>query len=96
MTLRLVEFNLGPGARTTAETIADHVIPVIRTQPGCDRAEFFADESAGDCGIIVLWASRQDADAAAGVIGPILTRELAEAKATGDRRRLFEIYEPRP
>jgi hypothetical protein len=42
----------------------------------------------------VLWASHRDADAAAGVVSPILSAALAEAKATGERRRLFDVYEP--
>ena len=94
MHLRLVQFNLGPGARATAEAIAHRVVPVIRAQPGCDRCEFFADYEAGDYGIIVLWASKRDADAAAGVVSPILSPALAQAMATGDHRRLFEVYEP--
>jgi hypothetical protein len=96
MNLRLVQFNLGPGARATAEAIADRVVPVIRAQPGCDRGEFFTDDDTGDYGVIVLWASKHDADTAAGVVSPILSAALAEAKATGERRRLFEVYEPRP
>jgi hypothetical protein len=92
--LRLVQFNLGPGARATAEAIASRVVPVIWGQQGCERAEFFADDEAGDFGIIALWASKHDAETAAGVVSPILSQALAQAKATGDRRRLFEVYEP--
>ncbi len=95
MNLRLVQFNLGPGARATAIAIANQVVPVIRAQPGCDRAEFFGDREAGDYGMIVLWVSQHDADAAAGVVSPILSAALAEANATGERRRLFEVFERR-
>jgi heme-degrading monooxygenase HmoA len=95
MNLRLVQFNLGPGTRARAESIANRVVPLIRTQPGCDRCEFFGDAESGDYGIVVLWASKQDADTAAGVVGPVLFPLLQEARATGDSRRLFEVYEPR-
>ncbi|HYY88297.1 MAG TPA: hypothetical protein VFA49_05850 [Chloroflexota bacterium] len=95
MNLRLVQFSLAPGARGTAEAIARRVVPVIRAQAGCDRCAFFGDEAAGDYGIVVLWASKADADAAAQVVSPILSGSLAEAKATGERRQLFEVYEPR-
>jgi heme-degrading monooxygenase HmoA len=94
MNLRLVQFNLGPGTRATAEAIAGRVVPLIRAQPGCDRCEFFGDAESGDYGIVVLWASKQDADTAAGVVAPVLSPLLQQANATGDHRRLFEVYQP--
>ena len=93
MNLRLVQFSLGPGKRLAAEAIADQIAPAIRAQKGCDRCEFFADNEKGDYGIVVLWASKQAADAAASVIGPVLMPALAEAKATHNIR-LFDVYEP--
>ena len=95
MNLRLVQFSLGPGKRSAAESIADKVVPAIRAQPGCDSCTFFADYEAGDYGLAVLWASKQAAEAAAAVIGPIMTAALAEARPSGESRRLFEIYEPK-
>ena len=95
MNLRLVQFNLGAGTRDTAQAIADRVVPLIRAQPGCNRCEFFGDAQSGDHGIVVLWASKQDADAAAGVVSPVLTPLLRDAGATGESRRLFEVLEPR-
>jgi len=90
----LVQFSLGPNKRSVAEGIADRVVPKIRAQKGCVRCEFFADHETGDYGIVVLWASRQAADAASSVIGPVLMPSLAAAKATPDIR-LFEVYEPK-
>ncbi|MGH7859194.1 MAG: antibiotic biosynthesis monooxygenase [Candidatus Binatia bacterium] len=94
MNLRLVQFSLGPEKRSVAEAIADEIVPAIRSQPGCEGCTFFADYEAGDYGIVVLWASKEAAEAAAAVISPVLTKALAEAKGTGDSRRLFEVYEP--
>ena len=94
MNLRLVQFNLGPGTHATAESIANRVVPLIRAQPGCDRCEFFGDNDSGEYGIVVVWASKQYANAAASVVSPVLFPLLQEAKATGDSRRLFEVYEP--
>lgn len=96
MNLRLVQFNLGPGSRATAEAIANRVVPLIRAQPGCEHCAFFGDEQTGDYGIVVHWASKHDADAAASVVSPVLTPMLQHAKATGDSRKLFEVYEPQP
>ena len=95
MNLRLVQFSLGPGKKSDAESIANKIVPAIRSQPGCDRAEFFADYDAGDYGVVVLWKSKEQANAAATVIGPMMTAALSQAKGTGDSRRLFEVYEPK-
>jgi hypothetical protein len=94
MNVRLVQFSLGPGTRSVAEAIADKVVPAIRAQKGCDRCEFFADYEAGDYGIIVLWTSKEAADAAASVIGPILMPALAGAKGAPSIR-LFDVYAPK-
>jgi len=95
MNLRLVQFSLGPDKGSAAESIADGVVPAIRSQPGCESCTFFADYEAGDYGIVVLWESREAAQAAAGVISPILTPLLAEAETSGESRRLFDVYEPK-
>lgn len=95
MKLRLVQFSLGPGRRAAAEKIAKRVVPLVREQAGCKRCEFFADYEAGDYGVVVLWATQEAADAAAPVVGPILTRAIAGAKGVGDTRRLYDVYEPR-
>ena len=95
MYIRLVQFSLGTGKRSAAEAIADRIVPAIRAQKGCDRCEFVTDDRAGDYGIVVLWASQEAADAAYGVINPILQSALSGAGAQGTSIRLFEVYEPK-
>jgi quinol monooxygenase YgiN len=94
MKLRLVQFTLGPGKREAAEGVAEAVVPFIREQQGCERCEFFADHEKGDYGIVVIWSSGQAADAAAAVVGPVMAKAVAEAKAV-PKIRLFDVYEPR-
>ena len=94
MNLRLVQFSLGPGKQSAAESIADKVVPKIRAQKGCIRCEFFADHESGDYGIVVLWESRKAAVDASGVIGPVLMPAVASAGASPDIR-LFDVYEPK-
>ena len=96
MYIRLVQFKLGQGKRSAAEAVADKVIPAIRKQPGCERAEFYLDDAAGDYGFIVLWASRQAADASYPVIYPILTSSVDSAGGAGTLNiRTLEVYEPK-
>src|SRR5258708_21139342 len=80
--VRLVQFNLGAGQRSAAQAIANKIVPEIRAQQGCERCEFFADDSTGDYGLVVLWESHQAADAAAMLITPILMPALAGAKGS--------------
>ena len=94
MKLRLVQFSLGPGRREAAEGVAETVVPLIRAQQGCERCEFFADHEKGDYGIVVIWSSEQAANAAAGVVGPVLAKVVAKAKGV-PAIRLFDVYEPR-
>jgi len=95
MYVRIVRFTLEPGSRSTAEKLADEFVPAIRAQNGCYKCFFITDDDAGDYGIIVLWESKEAAGAAAAVIGPRLTKALAEITDAPDSRQLFEIYEPK-
>lgn len=70
MYLRLVRITLEPGARSTAQNLSDEFVPAIKAQNGCNECVFFADDNTGDHGIIVLWNSKEDAEAASVVIGP--------------------------
>jgi hypothetical protein len=96
MVIRLVQFSLGQGKRSAAESVADKVIPAIRRQPGCDRAEFYLDDAAGEYGFIVLWATQQAADASYPLIYPILTSAVEAAGGNGSMSiRTHAVYEPK-
>jgi hypothetical protein len=92
--LRLAQFSLGSGNEAAAEALAKELVPAIRSQSGCQSCTFFADHAAGDYGLVVLWESREAADAAAGVIGPILMGGVREANGTMQSPRLFDVLEP--
>ena len=95
MNLRLVQFSLGSGNQAAAEALTKKLVPAIRSQPGCQGCTFFADHGAGDYGLVVLWDSREAADAAASVIGPILMGGVSEASGTMQGApRLFDVLEP--
>lgn len=95
MYVRIIRFTLGPGSRSTAERLADEIVPAIRAQNGCNKCLFLTDDDAGDYGIVVLWESKEDAVAAAAVIGPRLTKALSDITEVPDSRQLFEVYEPK-
>jgi quinol monooxygenase YgiN len=96
MYIRLVQFSLGAGQRSAAEAVADKVIPAIRMQPGCERAEFYLDDESGDYGFIVLWTSKKAADDSYQVIYPIFSSAVAAAGVKGTPSiRTLEVYEPK-
>ena len=96
MYIRLVQFSLGTGRRAAAETVADQLIPVIRKQPGCERAEFHIDDETGEYGFIVLFATKKAADDAYHVIFPIFSSAVAAAGVIGTPSvRTLEVYEPK-
>ena len=94
MYARIVLFTLGSGMRSTAEEIADELIPAIKAQQGCDAAMSLIDDEAGEYGLVVLWASKEDAEVAAKVMGPRLRSALEGIATEPPTIRLMEVYEP--
>jgi quinol monooxygenase YgiN len=84
MHIRLVEFKLGAGKYSAARTVADRIIPAIRRQPGCERAEFFVADATGEYGLVVLWASKKAADASYAMIYPMLSSAVDNSQRQGN------------
>lgn len=91
MFVRLVRFSFGPGKRDKAQALADELVPLISSQPGCQRVSAFGDESDGECGIFVLWDTQEHADAASEVVRPKLNEHLAGNVQTPPDARLFTV-----
>ena len=94
MYVRQVRFTLGSGNHTAAQELANQLIPAIRDLSGCRSATFFGDEASGEYGLVVLWESREEADAASAVIGPRLQQGLSGIAQGPPDIRLFEAMEP--
>ena len=95
MYVRLVRFSFGLGKHAAAEDLASDLVPAIRGQKGCDSVLFFGDATDGEYGLVVIWASKEDPDAAAAVIGPRLQQGLAGNVQGPPDIRLFEVIEPK-
>ena len=93
MSVRLVLFTLGPGKREIADALASDLGPQIRGLPGCDSATFFGDDSDSQYGIVVLWDSQENADAASAVIAPQLQGHLAGNVTEPPTRRLYRVID---
>jgi quinol monooxygenase YgiN len=96
MYVRLVRFGFGPGKQDAARKLADDLVPAIGARTGCKGVTFFGDHSDGEYGLYVLWDSKENADAAAAVIGPRLQQHLAGNVQSPADRRLFEVFQTSP
>ena len=95
MYVRLVRFTFGPGKHSAAEDLANKLVPAIDAQKGCNSVALFGDATDGEYGLVVMWESKEDAEAAAAVIGPQLQQGLAGNVQGPPDIRLFEVIEQR-
>lgn len=84
MNYRLVRFELGPDTLSAAETIFNDLVPAIKSQAGCHSVVAFGDGATGKYGFAVTWESEQASEAAKMVIGPKLSKYLADNNASGN------------
>ncbi len=91
MYARLVRYSLGPGKRAEAQAIADHLAPLIASQPGCASVTVFGDDSDGQGGVFVLWDSEAHAQSAAAAVRPVLNEHLSAHAQGPPETRLFEV-----
>jgi heme-degrading monooxygenase HmoA len=94
MYARLVTFNLGPGMRSKAEQIADEMIPVAKGKKGLKDVHFLADVEGEEYGALLLWETREDAEAGKEALFPILQGKLSGIAKGPPSLKLYEVYEP--
>lgn len=94
----LSEAFYGSGSRAKAEQLADRVAQDFRKQPGFRSATYFeSDENNGEYGALVVWDTKEAAQAALGVVGPHWGRwreELGLKPVSPGKVEIVEIYEP--
>ena len=95
MYARLVLFTLGPGTRSTAEKLVDQFAPLLRAWKGFKSATFLADDTAGEYGTLVLWESKEDAEAAFEALNPQMEKALTGIVKGPPTLSLFEVLEPK-
>jgi len=87
--------TLGPGMRSTAEKLADQFATALRALKGFERVTFLGDDTVGEYASLSVWESKEDAEAAAAVIGPQLEQAVSGIVKGPPTRRFFEVYEPK-
>ena len=93
MYARLIKLNLGPGARKTAEGIADAAARIFRASRGFKSVTFFMDDKAGEyCGFSV-WESMDALEAAVAAVQPVLKEKAGDLLKTPPQAGHYEVYE---
>ena len=63
MYARLTLINLGPGTRSTADALVENFKPALAARDGVKSVYFIGDDESGKYGSIVLWDSKEAAEA---------------------------------
>ena len=92
---RLILFTLGPGTRSTGEAIADEMFPKVKAQKGFKDISFLLDAETGEYGAVVLWESKENAEAAKEALIPVLLSKIGDMVKSPPSIKLFEVYEPK-
>ena len=95
MYAQLLTLTLGQGMRSAGEKLADQFAPTLRAMQGFKTVTFFGDETTGEYGSLTLWETKEDAEAAAAVMGPKLEQAVSGIAKAPPTRRFFEVYEPK-
>jgi len=89
-----VMFSLGPGKRSIAEKLLGQFDPAIKSQKGFKSVTFLGDHSVGDYVALVIFESKEDADATFEALFPQLQEAVAGIAESAPTRRLFKVLEP--
>jgi len=95
MYAQLMMLKLGAGMRSTAEKIADQSLPTLKTLKGFKSITFFGDVEVGEYGSFSLWESKEDAEAAAAVMGPKVEQAVTGIAKAPPTRHFYEVHEPK-
>lgn len=94
MYARLIMFTLGEGKRAFAEGIAKQFHTAMQGLKGFKDATYVADEVIGEYGVLSLWETKEDAEAAGAAMGPGLQQALQGHVQGPPSIRLLEVFQP--
>jgi hypothetical protein len=94
MFIRMLNFQIQENKKGDAVMIMDSMIPKIRSLRGCKDCMFIVHETDDHYALLVFWDSKENANAAAGLIGPQLLPALNKISKENVFPRLYEVYQP--
>ena len=94
MYIRMLNFETTASNKAEIIAIMDGIIPKIKAK-GCKDCMLIMHENDNHYALLVFWDSKQQADAAAPIIGPQLIPMLNRISKEAVVPRLYEVYEPK-
>ena len=94
MYANFVLFTLGQGKRSTAEKIVAQFAPAIAAREGFVASTFLADDAEGTYGGLLVFDSKEAAQATFETLFPRLQKALDGIVQVPPKRTLFEVLEP--
>ncbi len=94
MYVRMLHFQTMGHKKAEAQAIMGMMIPFIKSLKGCKDCFFLMHDSDDSYALLVFWETEEDADAAAGVIGPKMLPSLNKISREAINPVLYEVYEP--
>jgi len=92
MFIRMIAFEADRPRQEEATQLMDQMLPKIRQLPGCKESQFIMHETDGHYALLVFWETKEAADAAAGVIGPMMIPSLNRIANKPVEPRLYKVY----
>ena len=94
MYIRMLNFQTAAGQKAEVIGIMEETIPKIKAM-GCKDCMLIMHETDNHYALLVFWDSREQADAAAPIIGPQLIPTLNRISKETVVPRLYAVYEPK-
>jgi heme-degrading monooxygenase HmoA len=91
----LLTLNLGPGMRSAAEKLVDQSYPVLKKLKGFKGATYFGDVTVGEYHSLILWESKEAAEAAYAITAPKTQEAAGSILKAPPTRKVFEVYKPK-
>ena len=92
MVIRMLNFEADPQHKAAALEAIDNILPKIKSLDGCENVMFLTHEDQ-KYSLLVFWNSREQAEAAAGTIGPQLLPVLGKFAKGPVTPVLYDVYQ---
>lgn len=93
MYARSVQFTMGPGTRSTADTLRKQFSQALRSRKGLVRVYFLGDDETGKYESLALWETKEDGEATFQELQPILQDALKGLVEEPPQSHYFEVIE---
>lgn len=91
---RLLQFRLEPGKESIVQELVNKFAPVLKARKGFKDATYFSDTTTGECGVLVLWDSEENAETSRAEVFPKFEEAVKGLLTEPPRLPLFKVIEP--